>query len=156
MPVTSSTLISGFCCGTLVAYGEWGMGLFRLSDFRLKKTENKNRTSLEIVRDMLSVATESSRKTRILYDAHLNYRLLEKYLKILLENGLLKPVDDSCYLVTGKGKDFLQNYDEYLERCKKIGEDIMDARKEKLALRNMCFNNEQNSVLNTKEKPDAV
>ena len=130
--------------------------LFRLSDFRLKKTENKNRTSLEIIRDILSVATESSRKTRILYDAHLNYRLLEKYLKILLENGLLKPVDDSSYLVTGKGTDFLQNYDEYIERCKKIGEEIKDARKEKLALKNMCFNNQQNSKQNVKEKLEPV
>jgi predicted transcriptional regulator len=130
--------------------------LFRISDFRLKKTENKNRTSLEIVRDMLSVATERRRKTRILYDAHLNHRLLEKYLKILLENGLLQTVEDSCYLVTGKGKNFLQNYEEYLERCKKIGEEIMDARKEKLALKNMCFNNEQNSKQNAKEKLEFV
>lgn len=145
-------LICGFGCGVLLLYAGKVIWLFRISDFRLKKTENKNRTSLEIVRDMLSVATERSRKTRILYDAHLNHRLLEKYLKILLENGLLKPVDDSCYVVTGKGKDFLQNYEDYLERCKKIGEEIKDAHKEKLALKNMCFNNEQNSKQNAKEK----
>lgn len=117
--------------------------MFRIRDFRLRKTENKNRSSLEIVRDMLFVATERCRKTRILYDAHLNYRLLEKYLKILLENGLLKCVDGSCYLVTKKGKEFLQDYDEYIERCKKIGEEIEGARKEKLALKNLCFNNKQ-------------
>ena len=119
--------------------------MFRISNFYLKKMKNKNRSSLEIVRDMLSVATKKSRKTRILYDAHINYMLLEKYLKILLENSLLKTVDDSCYLVTWKGKNFLQNYEEYLERCKRIGEEIEDARKEKLALKNMCFNNELNS-----------
>jgi len=117
--------------------------LFRIRDFRLRKTENKNRSSLEIVRDMLFVATERCRKTRILYDAHLNYRLLEKYLKILLENGLLKCVDGSCYLITKKGKEFLQDYDEYIERCKKIGEEIEGARKEKLALKNLCFNDKQ-------------
>lgn len=117
--------------------------MFRIRDFRLRKTENKNRSSLEIVRDMLFVATERCRKTRILYDAHLNYRLLEKYLKILLENGLLKCVDGSCYLITKKGKEFLQDYDEYIERCKKIGEEIEGARKEKLALKNLCFNNKQ-------------
>jgi predicted transcriptional regulator len=130
--------------------------LFRISDFRLKKTENKNRSSLEIVRDMLSVATERSRKTRILYDAHLNYRLLEKYLKILLKNGLMTTVDDSCYLVTCKGKNFLQNYEDYLERCSRIGEEINDARKEKLALKNMCFNNESNLKQNAKEKEALV
>lgn len=117
--------------------------MVRIRDFRFKEVENKNRSSLDIVRDMLSVVTESSRKTRILYDAHLNYRLLEKYLKILLENGLLKCVDGSCYLITKKGKDFLQNYEEYIDRCKKIGEEIEGARKEKLALKNLCFNNKQ-------------
>jgi|GEM_PF-846166 len=156
MPVASSVLISGFCCGVLLLYAGKVIWLFRIPDFRLIKTNKKNRSSLEIVRDMLSVATERSRKTRILYDAHLNYRLLEKYLKILLENGLLKPVDDSCYLVTWKGKNFLQNYEEYLERCKRIGEEINDARKEKLALKNMCFNNEPNSKQNTEEKLSLV
>ena len=130
--------------------------MFRISDFYLRETRNKNRSSLEIVRDVLSVATERSRKTRILYDAHLNYLLLEKYLKILLENDLLKTVDDSCYLVTLKGKNFLQNYEEYVERCKRIGEEIKDARKEKLALKNMCFNNEPNSKQNAKEKLSLV
>jgi len=125
--------------------------LFRIPDFRLIKIKKKNRSSLEIVRDMLSVATERSRKTRILFDAHLNYRLLEKYLKILLENGLLKTVDDSYYLITWQGENFLQNYAEYLEMCKKIGEEIKDARKEKLALKNMCFNNEANSKPNAEE-----
>ena len=132
------------------------MWLFRIPDFRLIKTKKKNRSSLEILRDMLSVATKRSRKTRILYDAHLNYLLLEKYLKILLENGLLKTVDDSFYLVTWKGKNFLQEYEDHLERCSRIGEEIKDAHKEKLALKNLCFNNEANSMPNIKENPSQV
>jgi len=91
-----------------------------------------------------------------MYDAHLNYRLLEKYLKILLENGLLKTVDDSFYLVTLKGKNFMQNYEEYVERCKRIDEEINDVRKEKLSLKNMCFNDEPNSKQNTEEKQSLV
>ena len=114
--------------------------MFKISDFQFKKSENKNRGSLEIVRDMLSVVTKKSKKTRILYDAHLNYRLLEKYLNILIKNELLEPVDNSCYLITSKGKNFLQNYDEYTERCKRIGKEIKDIKKEKMALKNMCFN----------------
>ena len=130
--------------------------MFRIPDFRLIETKKKNRSSLEIVRDMLSVATEKSRKTQILYDAHLNYQLLEKYLKILLKNDLLETVEDSFYLVTWKGKNFLQNYEYYLERCSRIGEEIKDARKEKLALKNMCFNNEPKSKQNAKEKEALV
>ena len=114
--------------------------VFKLEGFYLQKTGNKNRGSLEIIRDMLSVAKKRSRKTRILFDAHLNYYLLEKYLKILLENELLEPVEDSCYLVTGKGKNFLQNYEEHLSRCKKIVEEIKVAQKEKRFLKDYVFN----------------
>lgn len=113
--------------------------MFKLADFYLQKTGNKNRSSLEIIRDMLSVATKRSKKTRILFDAHLNYHLLEKYLKLLLENELLEPVGDSCYLVTRKGKNFLQNYEEHLARCEKIVEEIKVAQKEKRSLKDMCF-----------------
>ena len=76
--------------------------MFRISDFRFVRIKEKNRSSLEILYDMLSVATERTRKTRILYDAHLNYRVLEKYLNILLKNSLLKTVDDSFFLVRNK------------------------------------------------------
>jgi predicted transcriptional regulator len=86
---------------------------------------------------MLSVAIERSNKTRILYDAHLNYRLLEKYLKILIQTGLLKLVDDSHYEITRKGKDFLQKYEEYMCHCVRIDEEINDTIKRKMILKNM-------------------
>ena len=118
--------------------------LVRISNFHLRKMKSKNRSSLEIVHDMLSVATEKCKKTRILYDAHLNYLLLEKYLSVLLKNGLLE-IDGSFYLVTWKGKDFLQKYEDYLERCSRIDKEITDMQEEKFALKNLCFNDELRS-----------
>ena len=117
------------------------VGLFKISDFQFKKAKNKNRDSLEIVRDMLSVATEKTKKTRILYDAHLNHRLLEKYLNFLIQNELIERVDNSWYLITRKGKNFLQNYKEYSKRCRRIGQEIKYVQKEKMILTNMCFKN---------------
>ena len=125
--------------------------MVRISAFPLRKNKNKNRDSLEIVRDMLSVATEKSRKTQILYDAHLNFLLLEKYLNILLKNNLLEIVDGSFYLVTWKGKDFLQKYEDYLERCNRIDKQITDVHEEKAALKSLCFNDEPSSKQNSKE-----
>ena len=130
--------------------------LFRVSDFRLRKKKNKNRNSLEIVRDMLSAALVRIKKTRIMYRARLSYRLMEKYLNTLLESGLLECVDDSCYLITWKGKNFLQMYEDYRERCGRIGEEIRGARKDRLLLENMCFNNELNSKQMAKEKEVLV
>ena len=121
------------------------MWLSMVSDLGLRKKKNKNRRRLEIVRDMLSVASVKTRKTRIMYQANLSYRQLEKYLKILLESGLVEFVDDSFYVITWRGKEFLQRYDDYLERCRRIGDEIKGVRKDELLLENMCFNNEWNS-----------
>ena len=127
-----------------------------VSDFGLGKQKNKNRGRLEIVRDMLCAASEKTKKTRIMYQASLSYRLLEKYLKSILESGLVECVDDSFYLITRRGKEFLQTYDDYLERCKRLGEQIRSARKERLFLENMCFNNELGSKQMAKEKEVLV
>ena len=127
-----------------------------LSDLGLRKNKNKNRRRLEIVRDMLSAASEKTKKTRILYQAHLNYRQLEKYLKSLLEKGLVECDDDSSYLITWRGKNFLQMYEDYLERCRRLGEEIKGARKDRLLLENMCFNNEANSKQMANEKQVLV
>src|SRR3989304_728369 len=94
---------------------------------------------------MLLIASVKVRKTRMMYQANLSYRQSEKYLNSLLENGLMECNDDSCYLITKRGKDFLQMYDDYLERNRRIGEDINGVHKDRLLLENMCFNNECNS-----------
>ena len=115
--------------------------LSTLSDIGLKKSKNKNRNSLEIVRDVLSVASEKKRKTRIMYEANLSFRLMEKYLSSLLEGGLLERVEDSFYVVTSRGKEFLQLYEDYLDRCSRIGVEIKGVYEDRLLLENMCFNN---------------
>ena len=109
------------------------------------RTDKKYRYSLEIVRDMLLIASVKVRKTRMMYQANLSYRQSEKYLKSLLESGLMECHDDSCYLITKRGKDFLQMYDDYVERSRRIGEEINEAHKDRLVLENMCFNNDCNS-----------
>lgn len=111
-------------------------------NFQLEQKCKRYRPSLEIARDMLSIASAKVRKTRMMYAANLSYRQSEKYLKNLLDNGLLECQDDSCYLITKRGKDFLQMYDEYIERNRRIAEEISGARKDRLLLENMCFNGE--------------
>ena len=108
--------------------------------FALGKKKSKNRHKLEIVRDVLSAATEKKKKTRIMYQANLSYVLIEKYLKSLLDNGLVACVEDSFYLITKKGKHFLEMYSGYIERCTKIGDEVHQARKNKEHLEDMCFN----------------
>ncbi len=118
-------------------------------DSNSEKREKKNRHRLEIVRDMLSIASVKTRKTRIMYQANLSYRIMEKYLNSLLENGLIECDEEAYYSITSRGKQFLQMYADYLERNRKTVEEITLARKnvkmEKFKLENMCFNKAFNS-----------
>jgi predicted transcriptional regulator len=106
------------------------------------KSMTRNRDKLDIVRDMLAIASTKVRKTRIMYQANLNYVQMEKYLKVLLEEGLLaRDVDDgSCYLITKKGKEFLRVYSEYLKQRRRLVEEVDGTFKHRLLLESMCFN----------------
>ncbi|NOZ59701.1 MAG: hypothetical protein GXO66_09050 [Euryarchaeota archaeon] len=55
---------------------------------------------------MLRMAKVKVNKTTLLYQANLNYSLLQKYLAFLLERGLLEE-HDSYYRTTSKGMEFL-------------------------------------------------
>lgn len=116
---------------------------------KLKKNKGSNRHSLDIVRDILSVASAKVRKTRIMYQANLSYSQVEKYLQNLLEQGLLKHHEDSCYLITTKGLEFLELYDSYAERCRLIKEEVNQSMKERKFLEKMYCN----STDHTKNKP---
>ena len=111
---------------------------------KLGNGKGGNRSSLDIVRDVLSVASVSARKTRIMYQANLSFVQLEKYLGDLLEKGLLDRDGDSYYLITKKGLEFLKLYDYYVEQLRLIREQENQRLQDKLSLENM-FSSERAS-----------
>ena len=121
----------------------------------LEHKRQRYRDSLDIVKDMLLVATERVKKTRIMYQANLSYRHMEKYLEGLLESELIECDDSSCYMVTSKGKEFLQMYEEYLERQRRLKQEIKGASKDRLLLENMCFNNDCFGKQTSNKKPSV-
>ncbi|MDH5624297.1 MAG: winged helix-turn-helix domain-containing protein [Candidatus Bathyarchaeota archaeon] len=66
------------------------------------------RSTFEIIAEILKVAKNGAKKTRIMYACGLSYRFVEKYLALLLETGLLRI--GNSYHTTEKGIRFLQNY----------------------------------------------
>ncbi len=98
-----------------------------------------NRHSLDIIRDILSVASVRARKTRIMYQSNLSFIQVEKYLSNLLENELLCQEGNCYYLVTQKGLEFLRLYDEYVERCRQIEKQLDRSAREKTLLEQMCL-----------------
>lgn len=112
--------------------------MFALNNVR---SVNKNRRSLDIAQTILSITSVRVRKTRIMYGANLSFRQVQKYLCVLLRNGLLEHDVDSGYLITGAGKKFLRLYADYLERSKGLRQEVEKNAKDRLKLESMCFNN---------------
>lgn len=106
----------------------------------VKKSSRYNRDSLDIVRDILSVASVETRKTKIMYKANLSYHQVQKYLHSLLEQDLLNHDGNSFYLITKKGRQFIKLYDEYAERIKQLEEQVDRCNKERMLLNRMCSN----------------
>ena len=67
------------------------------------------RNDLDICAEILQVARAGAKKTQIVYQANLNFKIVEKYLKRLTDGGLLKP-KGRFYFTTSKGASFLEQY----------------------------------------------
>jgi len=69
---------------------------------------------MEIAANILEIARNGSRKTRIMYLGNLSFDLLQKYLDKLVNLGLLetRTGDEKTYVATEKGRRFLEDFHE--------------------------------------------
>jgi predicted transcriptional regulator len=85
----------------------------------------KNRDRLCIIAAILEAVNSGSNKTRIMFVANLSFKLLRKYLDIVVNAGFVK-VDGSTYLLTENGRVFLRRYSNFHEEYHKT-EEILKA-----------------------------
>lgn len=92
------------------------------------------RSRLQIIADILMVVRNGARKTKIMYQANLSYRLLNQYLDYVMETDLLSFKDEGYYFVTPKGFEFLERYSKYSQRNKEVEEQLQVVANEKAVL----------------------
>ena len=102
----------------------------------------KYRGRLQIVADILAITREGAKKTRVMYQANLSYKLLCKYLDEIIGAGLVGCESGDCYVLTLKGEEFLSKYGEYSRRCRDLEEQFNFVNGEKRVLEKMCVNTE--------------
>ena len=100
----------------------------------------KYRRRFEIIADIISAAEKGAKKTRIMYFANLSYKLLFQYLVEVTEAGLISFEKEDRYVLTVKGKAFLNKHEEYSKRCRSLEEHLNHVNNEKTVLEKMCFN----------------
>jgi predicted transcriptional regulator len=101
---------------------------------------SKYRDRLQIIASILTIASRRAKRTRIMYQANLSYKLLCRYLGEVQDAGLVSFENEECYVLTAKGKEFLSRHEEYSKRCKSLEEHLNHVNDEKVALEKMCFN----------------
>jgi predicted transcriptional regulator len=89
----------------------------------VSRRKRHHRSRIEIVADILEIAKNGARRTRIMYLGNLSFDLLEKYLNMLCACGLLDQGNggDRTYVVSEKGHRFLEEYYE-LEKNSEVVE----------------------------------
>jgi predicted transcriptional regulator len=118
----------------------------------------KHRSRLQILESVLSVISdnEGARKTQIMYQAYLSYKLLSRYLNDVLNAGLVVCDDESCFRLTPKGKRFLARFGEYHRSREVVEENLNHIEDQKLILEEMCPNSEAVNVGSKTAKKDRA
>ena len=105
------------------------------------------RDRLNIIADILNVASREAKKTQIMYQANLSYKVLQRYLNEIVTASLVKFEDDKqCYLLTGKGHEYLDAYKEYARYSKTIEKRLNDFSTKRKVLENLCPSYQTDSI----------
>jgi predicted transcriptional regulator len=112
----------------------------------------RHRSRLQILASILSVVSGNHgvKKTQIMYQAYLSYKLLSRYLKDVMDAGLVICGDDDCYRLTSKGEMFLAKFNNYSRFREDVVEQVNHVEDQKTVLEEMCPNSE---VANVAQKP---
>lgn len=74
---------------------------------------SQRRSNLEIVAEILRIARKGAKKTRIVYGANMNFRMLDEYLEKLEKAGLVASSEGNnsgLIKTTEKGNEYLQRF----------------------------------------------
>jgi predicted transcriptional regulator len=97
------------------------------------------RSRLDIIADILHVASQGAKKTRIMYQANLSHKVLTVYLAEIVKASLVRfERKDRCYVLTSKGRQFLERYKEYSRRNRHVEKQLNDINGKKEVLEKLC------------------
>ena len=77
---------------------------------------SKRRTNDQIFSEILKICVNGAGKTKIVYQANLNFRTAKPYLDKLMNNGFIEAVRDGSkviYKTTPKGLDLKGRFDQF-------------------------------------------
>ena len=106
-------------------FGEFSLGSYR--------------GKLDIIADILHVVSGEAKKTQIMYQANLSYKVLQKYLAEITTASLISfEPEKQCYVLTEKGRVYLDGYQEYSKTNRHVTQRLNDVRSKRAVLEKLC------------------
>lgn len=97
------------------------------------------RDRVDIIADILNVVSHEAKKTQIMYQANLSYKILQRYLNELIEASLIKfETDQQLYQLTNKGQNYLDAYKEYARYSKSMEKRLNEFTTKRKILEEIC------------------
>ena len=97
------------------------------------------RGRLDIIADILNVASRDAKKTQIMYQANLSYKVLQRYLAEIGHAQLIRFEDGRrCYSLTEKGREFLSVYERYSKTNRHVEKRLNDVATKRKFLEGLC------------------
>ena len=112
-------------------------------DFKLVNYRDR----LDIIADILNIASREAKKTQIMYQANLSYKVLKRYLNEIVTASLISFENNKhCYILTGKGLEYLDAYKEYARYSKTMEKRLNDFSIKRKTLENLCPANQTKNM----------
>lgn len=70
---------------------------------------NHQRDTIDVIYEMLKFAEEPIIRTQMMYKANMSFGMLNKYVDVLVERGLLT-YNGRQYIITQRGREFVKHY----------------------------------------------
>jgi predicted transcriptional regulator len=97
------------------------------------------RDRLDIIADILNVVSREAKKTQIMYQANLSYKVLQRYLSEIVDASLISFQNiNQIYFLTGKGQEYLEAYKEYARYSKTMEKRLNEFTTKRKILENLC------------------
>ena len=97
------------------------------------------RDRLDIIADILNVVSREAKKTQIMYQANLSYKVLQRYLTEITEASLIYFEEtEQFYALTNKGLKYLEAYKDYARCSKTMEKRLNDFSTKRKILENLC------------------
>ena len=100
---------------------------------------SKYRNRIEIIADILNIVKEGARKTQIMYQGNLSYKLLTRYLGEVIGSGLVCVGKRArIYQLTRKGEAFLEHFESYSKTRAEVAEHLNSMKGQMATLEKLC------------------